>query len=67
MKLKVNGKEAEVEAKNVLELLQAKEVEPHMVAVELNEKMIEREEYDKTPVNEGDRVELHYFMGGGAL
>jgi hypothetical protein len=37
-----------------------------MVAVELNEKMLEREDFSKTPLHEGDRIELHHFMGGGA-
>ena len=66
MKVTLNGKPAEIEAKTVQDLLQARKVEPQMVAVELNEKMLEREEFAKTPLHEGDKIELHYFMGGGA-
>lgn len=66
MKLTLNGKETELQAGTVLELLKSQQIEPNLVAVELNEQMIERENFDKTPLREGDRVELHYFMGGGA-
>ena len=65
VKVKLNGKQAEIEVKTVLDLLQAKKIEPQMVAVELNEKMLERENFSKTPLHEGDQIELHYFMGGG--
>lgn len=65
MKMKLNGKPVELEARTVLELLQAKEIEPQMVAVELNEKMIDREQFGKTALQENDQIELHYFMGGG--
>ena len=66
MKIKLNGKQAEIEVRTVLDLLQAKKIETQMVAVELNEKMLEREDFAKSPLHEGDQIELHYFMGGGA-
>jgi sulfur carrier protein len=65
MKVTLNGKQTEIEVKTVLDLLQSRKVEPQMVAVELNEKMLEREDFSKTPLQEGDRIELHHFMGGG--
>jgi sulfur carrier protein len=66
MKVTLNGKQTEIEVKTVLDLLQSRKVEPQMVAVELNEKMLERDDFSKTPLHEGDRIELHHFMGGGA-
>jgi len=36
-----------------------------MVSVELNETVLQRAEFEATPLHEGDRVELLYFMGGG--
>jgi sulfur carrier protein len=36
-----------------------------MVSVELNETVLQRAEFETTPLHEGDRVELLYFMGGG--
>lgn len=65
MKVKVNGKVEEIEEMSVMDLLKAKDVEPRMVAVEVNSKMIDREEYETTILKEGDEVEFLYFMGGG--
>jgi sulfur carrier protein len=65
LKVKLNGKQADISEKTVLELLQAKKIQPQMVAVELNEKMLEQDDYIKTPLHEGDQIELHFFMGGG--
>jgi sulfur carrier protein len=36
-----------------------------MVAVELNDKMLEREHLSTTTLKEGDQVELLFYMGGG--
>lgn len=40
--------------------------QPEMVTVQVNEEFVEREDWDKTALNEGDRVDFLYFMGGGA-
>ena len=40
--------------------------QPEMVTVQVNEEFVEREDWDKTSLNDGDRVGLVYFMGGGA-
>jgi sulfur carrier protein len=65
MRIKINGKPEEIEAKTVLELLRAKEIEPRMVSVELNSTIVDREAYATTSLNEDDMVELLFFMGGG--
>jgi sulfur carrier protein len=65
MQLKINGKAEEVRATTVLEVLKAKNIEPHMVAVELNEAMVDRDHLASTPVKEGDQVEFLFYMGGG--
>ncbi len=68
MKIVVNG--STVEASNglsVRELLKERQVKlPDMVSVELNDAIVERTGFDNTRLVEGDRVELLYFMGGGA-
>jgi sulfur carrier protein len=38
---------------------------PEMVSVELNGKILKRSEFESTTLNEGDKVEFLYFMGGG--
>lgn len=40
--------------------------QPEMVTVQVNEEFVEREDWDKTSLNDVDRVDFLYFMGGGA-
>ena len=65
MQVKINGKPEEVQGGTVLDLLKVKNIDPHMVAVELNSAMVEREFLGKTPVKEGDALEFLFYMGGG--
>ena len=65
MHIKINGKAEEIQATTVLDILQAKNIEPRMVAVELNETMVDRDHLATTPIKEGDHVEFLYYMGGG--
>ena len=67
MRVKINGKNEEVEDKTVLDLLNSRNVELRMVAVEVNSEMIDRDHYGSTFLKEGDEVEFLYFMGGGLL
>jgi sulfur carrier protein len=65
MQVKINGKSEEVQGGTVLDLLKAKKIEPQMVAVEVNDKVLDREHLGSTPLNEGDQVEFLFYMGGG--
>jgi sulfur carrier protein len=65
MQVKINGKPEEVQGGSVLDLLKAKSIEPQMVAVELNDQMLERDRLGTTTLNEGDQVEFLFYMGGG--
>jgi len=65
MQVKINGKSEEVPSGTVLDLLKTKKIEPQMVAVEVNDKMLERDHLATTPVNEGDQIEFLFYMGGG--
>lgn len=65
MQIKINGKPEEIQAATVLDVLKVKNIEPRMVAVELNESMVDRESLDKTPIREGDHLEFLFYMGGG--
>ena len=65
MKIKINGKTEEIQAHTVIELLRAKDIEPQMVSVELNSKILDREAYSTTGLKDGDSLEFLFFMGGG--
>jgi sulfur carrier protein len=65
MQVTINGKPEEVQAATVLDLLKAKNIDPHMVAVELNQGMVERDRLGTTPVKAGDQIEVLFYMGGG--
>ena len=65
MQVKINGKAEEISGGTVLDLLQAKKIEPQMVAVEVNDTMVERDHLATTRLKDGDRVEFLFYMGGG--
>ncbi|MCH6558539.1 MAG: sulfur carrier protein ThiS [Nitrospirae bacterium] len=65
MQVTINGKSEEIEGATVLDLLKAKSLDPHMVAVELNDHMVERDNLETTPVKQGDKLEFLFYMGGG--
>ena len=65
MRVKINGKAEDIQEKTILDILRTKNVEPRMVAVEVNSELIEREQYETTFLKDGDEIEFLYFMGGG--
>ena len=65
MQVKINGKSEEISGGTVLDLLQAKKIEPQMVAVEVNDTMLDRKHLATTSLKDGDRVEFLFYMGGG--
>ena len=68
MKLVVNGKENTFgEGLTVNELLTEQEVKmPEMVSVEVNGEILKRTEFETKSLEDGDKVEFLYFMGGGS-
>ena len=65
MQVKINGKTEEIAGGTVLDLLQAKKIEPQMVAVEVNDTVLDRNHLATTSLTDGDRVEFLFYMGGG--
>ncbi len=65
MQVNINGKPEEFSGGSVLDLLKAKKIEPQMVAVEVNDAMVDREHLGATQLKEGDRLEFLFYMGGG--
>ena len=65
MQVMINGKAEEVAGVTVHDLLKAKCIEPQMVAVEVNDTMLERTHLETTQLKDGDHVEFLFYMGGG--
>ncbi len=65
MQVKINGKPEEIHSETVLDLLKIKNIEPQMVAVEVNDRVLDRDHLATTRLKEGDQVEFLFYMGGG--
>ncbi|HEV2174861.1 MAG TPA: sulfur carrier protein ThiS, partial [Nitrospira sp.] len=65
MQVKINGKAEDFPGGSILDLLKTKKIEPQMVAVEINDSMVDREHLASTQLKEGDRLEFLFYMGGG--
>ncbi|MCE5286703.1 MAG: sulfur carrier protein ThiS [Pelosinus sp.] len=67
MKITVNGKQRILEkAIAIDELLIVEQAEmPEYVTVQVNDELIDHENFTTTLIKDGDTVEFLYFMGGG--
>ncbi len=62
----LNGKEEEIEDDmNISKLLKAKKIRQEVVTVELNDKIVAKDNYKDTTLNPEDTLEFVYYMGGG--
>lgn len=68
-KIIVNGEAQEVQLPiSLTELIRKNNVlQPEMVSVQVNDDFVDRDEWDKVSIKEGDAVDFLYFMGGGNL
>lgn len=66
MKVFVNGEVRELEAGLKLSgLLSELSLAEERIAVELNESVVRRRDWEATEIIEGDKVEIVHFVGGG--
>lgn len=68
-KIYVNGDVQEISLPlNVTQLVKALQIEnPEMVSVQVNEEFAERDDWDVIQIQEEDKVDFLYFMGGGSI
>ena len=67
MQIQVNGQSREVAENSTLTTLISDLALPSQrIAVELNRSVVRRSEWPTTELNEGDRIEVVHFVGGGA-
>jgi thiamine biosynthesis protein ThiS len=66
MQLRINGEDKRYDAPLTLSSLIANMgLKSDRVAVELNRDIVPREQWDKTNLSDGDRLEIVHFVGGG--
>lgn len=64
--IKINGGNVpEAEGKTILNYLESSGYVPLRVAVEVNNAIISREDFDKYIISDNDEIEVVAFMGGG--
>ena len=62
----LNGKEEEISEKiSVAVFLKNKDLDFNSVVVELNQEIVETEDYSKIVIKEKDKLEILRFVGGG--
>ena len=62
----INGKEVKIEKDiSLYEILKENKFDPSFVAVEVNEKLVKRENFRDFLVKDGYKVEVFSFVGGG--
>ena len=66
MRIQVNGETQTVkDGATVTDLLHGLEIKPEQVAVELNLKILDRDDFPREVLSDGDQVEILSFIGGG--
>lgn len=67
--IKVNGESQEVVLPmTVEELIKNNNVEnPELVSVQVNEEFLDRNDYARRQVKDGDEIDFLFFMGGGQI
>lgn len=67
MQIQVNGEQRACQSGSTVgDLLRELEIKTERVAVELNLEILDRQEFERRDLKEGDRVEILSFIGGGA-
>lgn len=65
MEIYVNGIKESMDPGSLAQLVERKGLNPGALVIELNERIIQQQHWQKTELTEGDRLELLSFVGGG--
>lgn len=63
--VKINGKELDITGKTLADYLADTDYDQKRIAVERNGEIVPRNQYSKTVLADGDRIEIVSFVGGG--
>ena len=66
MRITLNGQERELtNAQTLKDVIREFQQDCNRIIAELNGQIIKNPQWEKTPVHDGDRIELLSFVGGG--
>ena len=66
MKVKVNGETKEiVEDINLQQFIKNLSLPSERIAVELNERVVRKTDWENTKLSDADKIEIIHFVGGG--
>ena len=65
MQITVNGENKIITEMSLLQFLESLDINPRRVAVELNTDIVSKSAYETTILQDGDRIEIVHFVGGG--
>ncbi len=66
MNVIINGKNIELKnSSTIAEMIIERQITGTMFVVEKNLKIVNKEDYAKTPIQENDKIEIVGFFGGG--
>ncbi|MBO8162654.1 MAG: sulfur carrier protein ThiS [Brevibacillus sp.] len=66
MTIRLNGKPVELEGiATVSALLAHYNLQQKILVVERNGEIVDRSAYERTPIMDGDKIEIVHFVGGG--
>lgn len=63
--VKINGNDFDVAGKTLSEYLATTDYDPRFIAVERNEEIVPKAQYNETVMEDGDVIEVVSFVGGG--
>lgn len=61
----INGCEQAATGKSVADVIDEMNIDIRTIAVELNEEIVSKADYDSTTLKDGDVLEVVSFVGGG--
>lgn len=63
--VKINGNDCDVSGMTISEYLATTDYDPRIIAVECNEQIIPKADYDNIIIKDNDVIEVVSFVGGG--
>lgn len=65
MEITINGNSEAGNFSNISDMLRKMDIDPEIVVVELNGKIVPKADYENTKLTDGDTLEIVHFVAGG--